>query len=81
MTTWYGGDGSGWCSGVVNIPAMALLWGVVITATFLAVRVALRQRSDPPAPTSNDFARANGAMVARIVQCDMKNGEFYRRLM
>ena len=81
MTTWYGGNGWGWCTGVVNIPAMLLLWGVVVTATVLAVRVALRQRSDPPAPTSNGFARAKGAMVARIVRSDMDNDEFYRRLM
>ncbi|MBX9639514.1 MAG: hypothetical protein K2X97_07235 [Mycobacteriaceae bacterium] len=68
MTTWYGGNGWGWCSGGVNIPAMLLLWGVIIAATILAVRVALRERSDPPAATSNGFARANAAMVARISQ-------------
>jgi len=48
MTAWYSGAGWGWCSVIVNIPAIVVLWGTVFTAMFFAVRFALRQRSDPP---------------------------------
>ena len=63
MTPWYSGNGWGWCSMVVNIPAMVLLWVAVFTAIVLAVRLASRRTSDPPAPTSADSSRAEGVVV------------------
>jgi uncharacterized membrane protein len=81
MTTWYGGNGWGWCSMVGNIPAMVLLWVAVFTAIVLAVRLASRRPSDPPVPTGADSSRAEGAVAARHVRGEIDNDEFFRRLM
>ena len=81
MTTWYSGNGWGWCSMVVNIPAMVLLWGAVFTAIVLTVRLASRRPSDPPVPTSADSTRAEGVVAARHVRGEIDNDELFRRLM
>jgi hypothetical protein len=81
MTTWYGGNGWGWCTGVMNTPAMLLLWGAVITATVLAVRFASREPSDPPVPPGTGSTRLGGAVAARIARSETANDEFHRRLM
>lgn len=81
MTTWYSGNGWGWCSMVVNIPAMVLLWVAVFTAIALAVRLASRRPSDPPDPTGADSIRAEGVMAAHHVRGEIDNDEFFRRLM
>jgi uncharacterized membrane protein len=83
MTTLYSAGGWGWCSLMVNVPAMVLLWGAVFTAMVIAVRFAGRQRSDPPASatTGTDTTRAQGVVAARIVRGEMDNDEFHRRLM
>jgi uncharacterized membrane protein len=81
MTTWYSGHGWGWCSTVVNIPAMVLLWVAVFSAIVLAVRLASRRPSDPPAPAGADSTRAEGVVAARHVRGDIDNDEFFRRLM
>jgi uncharacterized membrane protein len=81
MTTWYSGNGWGWCSMVVNIPAMVLLWVAVFTAIVLAVRLASTRPSDPSAPTGADSTRAGGVVAARHVRGETDNDEFFRRLM
>jgi uncharacterized membrane protein len=81
MTTWYSGNGWGWCSMVGNFPAMVLLWVAVFTAIVLAVRLASRRPSDPPVPTSADSTRAEGVVAARHVRGEIDNDELFRRLM
>jgi uncharacterized membrane protein len=81
MTPWYSGNGWGWCSTVVNTPAMVLLWVAVFTAIVLAVRLASRRPSDPPAPTGADSTRAEGVMAAHRVRGEIDNDELFRRLM
>jgi uncharacterized membrane protein len=81
MTTWYGGNGWGWCSTVANFSAMVLLWVAVFTAIVLAVYLASRRPSDPPAPAGADSARAEGVVAARHVRGEKDNDEFFRRLM
>jgi len=81
MTTWYGGHGWGWCSMIVNIPAMVLLWVAVFTAIVLAVRLASRRPSDPPNPAGADSTWAEGVVAPRHVRGEIDNGEFFRRLM
>jgi hypothetical protein len=78
MTTWFSGNGWGWCSIVGNVPAMVLLWVAVFTAIVLAVRLASRRPSDPPVPTGADSSRA---VAARHVRGENDNDEFFRRLM
>ena len=80
MTTWYGGNGWGWCSMIANIPSMVILWAIVFTAMALAVGFAVRQRNDPPAPTGTGSIRPEGAVTARISQSETDK-EFWRRLM
>ena len=81
MTTWYSGNGWGWCSMFVHIPATLILWGALFTAMVLAVGYALRQRSDPPAPTGAGSVRPEGALAARVGRSETDNDEFWRRLM
>ena len=81
MTTWYSGNGWAWCSMVVNIPAMVLLWGAVFTAIVLTVRLASRRPSDPRAPTGADSTRPGGVVAARHVRGEIDTDEFFRRLM
>jgi hypothetical protein len=81
MTTWYSGNGWGWCSMVVNIPAMVLLWVAVFTAIVLTVRLASRRPSDPPAPTGAGSTPPGGVVAARHVRGEIDNDEFFRRLM
>lgn len=81
MTTWYSGNGWGWCSAVANIPAMVLLWVAVFTAIVLAVYLASRRPSDPPAPTGADSTRAEGVTAARHIRGGIDNDEYFRRLM
>jgi uncharacterized membrane protein len=81
MTTWYGGNGWGWCNTVANLPAMVLLWVAVFTAIVLAVRLASRRPSDPPAPTGANSTRAEGVAAARHVRGEIGNDELFRRLM
>jgi len=81
MTMWYSGNGWGWCSTIAHTPAMLILWGAVFTAIVLAAGFALRQRSDPPAPTGNGSVRPEGAVTARISRSETDNDEFWRRLM
>jgi hypothetical protein len=80
MTMWYNGNGWGWCSEIVGNPAMVLLWGAVVTAIILAIGVASRQRSDPPALTGTGSARPGGAEAAHHVRGGSED-EFFRRLM
>ena len=81
MTTWYSGNGWGWCSTVGNIPAMVLLWVAVFTAIVLAVYLASRRPSDPPVPTSADSTQAQGVMTARHARGENDNDQFFRRLL
>jgi uncharacterized membrane protein len=81
MTPWYSGNGWGWCSMVVNIPAMLLLWVAVFTVIVLAVRLASRRPSDPPVPTGAGSTRAEGVVAARHVRGEIDNDEFFHRLM
>jgi hypothetical protein len=81
MTMWYGGNGWAWCSTIAHIPAMVTLWAAVFTAMALAVGFALRQRTDPPAPTGTGSVRPESAVAARISRSDTENEEFWRRLM
>jgi uncharacterized membrane protein len=82
MTTWYGGNGWGWCSMVGNIPAMVLLWVAVFTAIVLAFYLASRRPSEPPVPAGRaDFTRAEGVVTTRHVPGEIDNDEFFRRLM
>ena len=80
MTTWYGGQGWGWC-GFGDFPAMVLLWVAVFTAIVLTVRLASRRPSDPRAPTGADSTRVEGVVAARHVRGEIDNDEFLRRLM
>ena len=81
MTTWYGGNGWGWCGMIAHIPSMMILWGVVFSAMALAVGFAIRQRTDPPAPTATGYIQPEGAVTARIRRSETDNDEFSRRLM
>lgn len=78
---WYGGHGSGWCSVVVNSPAMVLLWVAVVAAIVLAVRSAVRQPSDPTTPTGSGYPRRDGVVAARVASDETNSDDFYRRLM
>ena len=60
MTTWY--SGWGWCSVMINLPAMVLLWAAVV----LAVRSAVRRPSDPPTQPSTGRPRPDGVAAVRI---------------
>jgi hypothetical protein len=81
MMAWYEGNGWGWCSMIAGNPAMVILWGAVLAATAFAFGFALRQRSDPPAPTGNGSSWREGAVAARIARSDTDSDEFWRRLM
>lgn len=78
---WYSGQSWGWCSVMVNTPAMAVLWGTVFTALVLALRIALRRPSDPSAPTDTGFSRPEGVVAVPIRRSETVNEDFYRRLM
>ena len=80
MSMWYSGSGWGWCSGIGNNPAMVLLWGAVVTAIILAIGVASRQRSDPPALTGTGSTRPDGVLAAPHARGGADD-EFFRRLM
>ncbi len=77
MTSWFGGWG--WCSAMVNTPAVLLLWGAVFTAVILTVRSAVTGPSDPPA--LSPYGRPHGVVAAPIPRSEPDNDEFYRRLM
>jgi uncharacterized membrane protein len=81
MTTWYSGNGWGWCSMAANLPAMVLFWVAVFTAIGLLVRLAGRRPSDPLASTAADSTQAEGVVAARHVRGETDNSEFFRRLM
>lgn len=81
MTPWYSGHGWGWCSVMVNIPAMVLLWAALAIAMVLAVRFAARRPSDPPAPTGTAYTRPKGMVATRVARSETDDAEFYRRLM
>jgi uncharacterized membrane protein len=81
MTTWYSGNGWGWCSMVGNVPTMVLLWVAVFTAIVLAVRLASRRPSDLLAPRGADSTRAEGVVAAHYVRGEIDNDESFRRLM
>ncbi|HTX93339.1 MAG TPA: hypothetical protein VME67_00010 [Mycobacterium sp.] len=81
MTTWYGGNGWGWCGMIAHIPSMVILWAVVFTAMGLALGFGVRQRNEPPAPTAAGSVRPEGAVSARISRSETNNDEFWRRLM
>ena len=81
MTTWYGGNGWGWCSTIAHIPSMVILWAVVFTAMALAVGFAIRQRNDPPAPTSTGSVQSEGMAAAHIGRSETDDDDYYRRLM
>jgi hypothetical protein len=80
MMTWYSGHGWGWCSVMVNIPVMVPLWAALAIAMVLAVRVAARRPSDPPAPTGTAYTRPKGMVAPRVARSETDD-EFYRRLM
>jgi hypothetical protein len=80
MTIWNGGHGWGWCSVMFNIPATVLLWGAVVAAIVIAVRVAVRQQSDPPAPTGAGHP-SEGMVATRFARSEIENDDFHRRLM
>ena len=81
MTPWHSGNGWGWCSMAVNIPAMVLLWVAVFTAIVLAVRLGRRRPSDPPVPTGAGSTRAEGVGAAGHVRGAMHDEEFFHRFM
>lgn len=78
---WYGGHGGGWCTGMVNIPAMVLLWGAAVAGIVLAISFAARRTSEPPAPTRTGYPLRGGMVPARIASDEANNDDFYRRLM
>jgi hypothetical protein len=79
MTTWY--SGWGWCSVMINLPAMVLLVAVVVAAVVRAVRSAVRRPSDPPTQPSTGRPRPDGVAAVRIGPSGTDTDEFYRRLM
>ena len=81
MMTWYGGHGWGWCSMLVNIPVMVALWGALVTAIVLAVRIAAKQPNDPPVPTRATHPRPDATVSTRVAESASGDDEFYRRLM
>jgi len=81
MTTWYSGNGWGWCGTIAHIPSMVILWAVVFTAMTLAVGFATRHRNDPLAPTGTGSIQPEGAVTAPISRRETDNDEFSRRLM
>ncbi|WP_156685586.1 hypothetical protein [Mycobacterium sp. Marseille-P9652] len=81
MTTWYCGNGWGWCGMVVHLPSMVILGGLVFSAMALAVGFAIRQRNDPPTPTATGSRRPEGAVTAPISRNETDNDQFSRRLM
>jgi len=81
MTTWFSGHGWGWCSVMVNTPAMGLLWGAVFTALALAARSAFGRPTDTEAPTGKTAAWPEGVAVAPTARSEPDNDDFYRRLM
>jgi hypothetical protein len=81
MTTWFSGHGWGWCSVMVNTPAMLLLWGAFFTALVLALRSAVRRPSDSATPTGTGTAWPKGGAVVPTTRSEADNDDFYRRLM
>jgi hypothetical protein len=81
MTTWFSGHGWGWCSVMINTPAMVLLWGAFFTALVLALRSVVRPPSDPAAPTGTGSAWREGVAVAPTTRGERDNDDYYRRLM
>ena len=68
MTTWYGGNGWGWCGMIAHVPSMVILWGVVFSATALAVALPsgserIRRPRRPPV-LSSPKARSRLALAA-----------------
>jgi hypothetical protein len=55
---WYGGDGWGWGGVIVNVLAMVVFWGAVITVIVFAVWFRSGERSDPWAPRDTGSTRA-----------------------
>ena len=81
MTTWYSGNGWGWCSTAANISAMVLLWGTVITAIILLVRFLTRQRIEPLALRDPGSTRIECVLADGSVRGEMDNDQWHRRLM
>jgi putative membrane protein len=78
---WYGGDGWGWGGLIVNVLAMVVLWGAVITAIGLAIHFLSRDRSDPWAPRDTGSTRAEDVLAERVARGEMDNDELYCRVM
>jgi hypothetical protein len=78
MATWYTGHGWGWCSVMVNIPAMVLFWGAVLTAMVLAAaggcrcwradRLAAAEKSGLVKPTTTSFTVSGNAPALNAVR-------------
>ena len=85
MTTWYSGNGWGWCSIAANSPAMALLWVAAFTAIVLAVRFSKQtNRAIRVASTAADSIRAEDVLRRqRHAQrgADQTDNQFLGRLM
>jgi uncharacterized membrane protein len=79
MTMWYGGDGWGWCTHIVNVLALVVFLGVIIAAIVLAVRRA--ERTDVSAMGYTGSARTPEVPAVRGARGDMGDDDFYRRLM
>jgi len=66
---------------IVNIPAIVVLWGTVITAMFFCGPLCPQAAKRSAAPMGTGSTRPKGVVAARIARIEMDDDEFHRRLM
>ena len=78
---WYSPDDWAWCGVLVNVLAVTVFLGILITIVVLAIRVHGEGRSDPAALRDGDFARVGQVAASPGARVAPGEDEFYRRLM
>jgi hypothetical protein len=77
---WYSADDWAWCGVLVNVLAVTVFLGILITIVVLAIRVHGEGRSDPAALRDGDFARV-GQAASPGARGGPGEDDFHRRLM
>jgi uncharacterized membrane protein len=79
--TWVHGIGWTWAGCIQEVLVMAVLWGTVIAAIFLAVRFLARQRIDALALRDTGSIRIEYVLAEGSAQGEVDNDQWHRRLM
>jgi uncharacterized membrane protein len=79
--TWFNGIGWSWAGCIQEFLVMVVLWGTMITAIILAVRLLTKQRSDPLAPRDTASIRIEYVLAEGSAQGEIDSDKWHRRLM